>query len=121
MAHPCPLHDAASLITLPPYIIIGHASNKACVEFFCTAELASPVAALYGPQLTCKLTVATAEWLKAVGQVPDQWKQTVPYTAGPAAPAAPADKVPKSKTGAAAVPSAVEGVCLDRSVTMLQV
>lgn len=91
------------------------------MEFFCTAELASPVAALYGPQLTCKLTIATAEWLKAVGQVPDQWKQTVPYTAAPAAPAAPTDKASKYKTGAAAVPSAIEGVCLDRSAAMLQV
>lgn len=121
MGHPLSLHDTASLVTLPPSVITGHASNKACVEFFCTAELASPVAALYGPQLTGKLTMATAEWLRAVGQVPDQWKQTVPYTAAPAARAAPADKAAKSKTGAAAVPSAVEGVCLDRSVTMLQV
>lgn len=118
MSHPFPLHD---LLTLTPYVTTGHASNNACVEFFCTAELASPVAALYGPQLTGKLTMATAEWLKTVGQVPDQWKQTVPYTAAPAGPAAPADKAPKSKTGAAAAPSAIEGLCLDRSAAMLQV
>lgn len=121
MGYPFSPHDAASLVTFPPSVVAGHASNKACLEFFCTAELASPVAALYGPQLTYKLTMATAEWLKVIGQVPDQWKQTVPYTAAPAAPAAPADKVLKSKTGAAAAPSAVEGVCLDRSAAMLQV
>lgn len=104
--------------TAPCIVIAGHASNKACLEFFCTAELASPVAALYGPQLTGKLTIATAEWLKAVGQMPDHWKQTVPYTA---APAAPADKGAKPKPGVAATPPAVEGVCLDRSAAMLQV
>lgn len=99
----------------------GHASNKACLEFFCTAEPASPVAAKYGPDLTGKLTIATADWLKAVGQMPDQWKQTVPYTAAPAAAAAAGDKGAKAKQGAAATPSTIEGVCLDRSAAMLQV
>ena len=65
--------------------------------------------------------MATAEWLRAVGQMPDHWKQTVPYTAAPAAPAAPADKGAKPKPGVAATPSAIEGVCLDRSAAMLQV
>lgn len=102
---------------MPSSVITGHASNKACLEFFCTAELASPIAALYGPQLTGKLTIATAEWLKAVGQMPDHWKQTGPYTAAPAAPAA--DKGAKPKPGAP--PSAIEGVCLDRCAAMLQV
>ena len=115
------MNGIATELTAPCTAITGHASNKACLEFFCTAELASPIAGLYGPQLTAKLTIATAEWLKAVGQMPDQWKQTVPYTAAPAAPAAPADKGAKPKPGAAATPSATEAVCLDRSAAMLQV
>lgn len=102
-------------------VITGHAANKACLEFFCTVEVASPVAALYGPQLTGQLTIATAEWLKAVGEMLDLWKQTVPYTAAPAAPATPTDKGAKPKPGVAATPSAIEGVCLDRSAAMLQV
>lgn len=76
--------------------------------------------ALFGPALTAKLAVAQAAWLREVGQTPDLWKQTAPYTAAPAV-APLVDKAAKAKPGAAAVSSAVEGVCLERAATILQV
>lgn len=53
--------------------------------------------------------------------MPDLWKQTVPFTAAPALPEPPADKGAKVKPGAAGVPAAIEGACLDRAAAMLQV
>ena len=98
----------------------GHSSNKACLDFFCTQEVAAPVAALYGPALTFRLTIARAHWLRVVGQLPDVWKQTVPYTAAPAL-APPVEKAAKAKPGATPGLPAVEGVCLDRAAALLQV
>ncbi|KAL0048239.1 hypothetical protein WJX82_010821 [Trebouxia sp. C0006] len=97
----------------------GHSSNKACLDFFCTQEVAAPVAALYGPALTFRLTIARAHWLRVVGQLPDVWKQTVPYTAVPAL-APPVEKAAKAKPGATPGLPAVEGVCLDRAAALLQ-
>lgn len=102
------------------YQCAGHPSNKSSLDFFCTQEVAAPVATLYGPTFTAKLTVARACWLRAVGQLPDLWKQTVPYTAA-AAVAPVADKAAKGKPGGAAVTAAVEGVCLERAAALLQV
>ncbi len=98
----------------------GHPSSKACLDFFCTQEASTPVAALYGPTFTAKLTIATADWLMAVGQLPDLWKQTTPYTAAPVV-APLVDKAAKAKPGGATVSLAVEGVCLDRAANVLQV
>ena len=98
----------------------GHSSNKACLDFLCTQEVAAPVAALYGPALTARLTIARAHWLRIVGQSPDVWKQTVPYTAAPAL-APLAEKAAKAKPGATPGLPPVEGICLDRAATLLQV
>ncbi len=98
----------------------GHSSNKACLDFFCTQEIAAPVAALYGPALNARLTIARAHWLRMVGHSPDVWKQTVPYTAAPAL-APPVEKAAKAKSGATPGLSAVEGVCLDCAAALLQV
>ena len=65
--------------------------------------------------------MARAEWLWAVGQMPDQWKQTTPYTAAPAPAAAPVDKAAKAKPGVAVPSAPVETACLDQAATMLQV
>ena len=82
--------------------------------------MAPPVAALYGPRNAAKLTLARAQWLRAIGQVADFWKLTVPYS-GAAVVAPAADKAAKAKPGAAALSLPTEGMCLERAATILQV
>ena len=97
----------------------GHSSNKPCLDYFLASGPAPAVAALYGPVLTAKLSLAQAHWLLHLGRLPDFWKQTTPYTAVPAAvDAASAKGKPAS---AAAAPVAKEKACLDRASTLLQV
>ena len=91
------------------------------MDFFCTAEPAPPVAAVYGAYLTGKLNIATADWLRAVGQMPDLWKQTMPFTAASALPAPPADKGAKPKSGAVPAAATIESACLERAAAILQV
>ena len=100
--------------------LAGHPSNKACLEFLGTHEVAAPITTLYGPAATAKLTMARAGWLRAVGQVPDQWKQTLPFTAAPVV-AAPVDKAANAKPGAAGATAPAETVCLEQAANLLQV
>ena len=98
--------------------LTGHASNKACREYFCTSSTADGVAAVYGPELTMRVARVQAYWWLKVGQQPDFWKQTQPYTA--AAQQITAEPPTKGKP-AAAVAVAAEKACLDRAAGILQV
>lgn len=97
----------------------GHPSNKPCLDYFSTASIAPAVAAVYGAELTTKVALAHAYWLLQLGRVPDLWKQTQPYTAGPPAQPLPAP-VAKGKPAATAV-AAIETVCIERATAILQV
>ena len=93
------------------------------MDFFLASNPAPAVAALYGPVLTARVSMAQAHWLLQLGRLPDFWKQTKPYTAaGADVPAAVDAASAKGKpAAAAAAPAAKEKACLDKAAALLQV
>lgn len=55
---------------LPP----SHPSNQAAIQFVSTTDLPQPLRELYGKFLSCRIMMRRAQWLMAMGRVPNLWK-----------------------------------------------